>query len=169
MFLQVSVCPQGGGCLPQCMLGCHTPPGIRQTPPLGPGRPPGTRQTPLGPGRPPRDQPDLGYHTPLDQADTPPDQANPPGTSQTWDAIPPLDQADTPPPDQADPLGPGRPPPGNRLQHTVYEQPVRILLECILVLFCCHISASNCFCLVPYLVFWCTIQRIFSLHCFILC
>ena len=26
MFLQVCVCPQGGGCLPQCMLGCHTPP-----------------------------------------------------------------------------------------------------------------------------------------------
>ena len=25
MFLQVCVCPQGGGCLPQCMLGCHTP------------------------------------------------------------------------------------------------------------------------------------------------
>ena len=50
MFLQVSVCPQGGsGCLPQCMLGCHppkdqadTPPGTRQTPP-------GTRQTPLPP------------------------------------------------------------------------------------------------------------------------
>ena len=31
------------------------------------------------------------------------------------------------PPDQADP------PPGSRLQHTVYERPVRILLECILV------------------------------------
>ena len=71
MFLQVCVCPQGGGgCLPQCMLGCHTPP--------GPGRPPGTIQTPPGPGRPP--------------------------------------------------------PPGSRLQHTVYERPVRILLECILVL-----------------------------------
>ena len=32
MFLQVCVCPRGGGCLPQCMLGCHTP--------SGPGRPP---------------------------------------------------------------------------------------------------------------------------------
>ena len=41
---------------------------------------------------------------------------------------PPWDQADTPP-DQADP------PPGSRLQHTVYERPVRILLECILVFF----------------------------------
>ena len=55
---------------------------------------------------------------------------------------------DPPPPwDQADPLGPGRPPPapgrppqtrqtppGSRLQHTVYERPVRILLECIPVI-----------------------------------
>ena len=134
MFLQVCVCPQGG-CLPQCMLGCHTPP--------GPGRhPPRTRQTPL----------------PLDQVDTPRDQADPPGTRQT-----PPDQGDTPW-DQADPPGPGRPPgtrqsppqtretplgpgrppsppdqadtsPGSRLQHTVYELPVRILLECILVIF----------------------------------
>ena len=90
MFLQVCVCPQGGGCLPQCMLGCH-PPGTRQTPP-GPGRPPGTRQTP-------------------------------------WDL--------------ADPPRPGRPPPpGSRLQHTVYERPVRILLECILVfsVFPLHLS-----------------------------
>ena len=60
MFLQVCVCPQGGGCLPQCMLGYQTP--------LGPGRPPSphqaaprtrqtpqTRHTPPGPGRPPRE------------------------------------------------------------------------------------------------------------------
>ena len=71
MFLQVCVCPQGGGCLPQCMLGCQTPP-------------------------------------PRDQADPP-------------------DQADTPPRDQADT------PPGKQTQHTVYQRPVRILLECILV------------------------------------
>ena len=60
MFLQVCVCPQGGGCLPQCMLGCcppdqaDPPPRTRQDPPRprrppspGPGRhtPPGTRQT----------------------------------------------------------------------------------------------------------------------------
>ena len=50
------------------------------------------------------------------------------------------------PPDQADPPGPGRPSPGpgrpprtrqtplgSKLQHTVYERSVRILLECILV------------------------------------
>ena len=48
---------------------------------------------------------------------------------------PPLDQA--PPQDQALPplRRPPRTdtPPGSRLQHTVYERPVRILLECILV------------------------------------
>ena len=69
--------------------------------------PPRTRQTPPhppGPGRP-----------------TPPpprDQTPPP---------PPRDLADPPPRDLADP------PPGSRLQHRVYERPVRILLECILV------------------------------------
>ena len=69
MFLQVCVCPRGGGgCLPQCILGCQTRP---------PPAPPRS-------GRPPRDQ------------------ADPP------------------------------PPPGS-IQHTVYERPVRILLECILV------------------------------------
>ena len=46
--------------------------------------------------------------------DPPPDQADPPQTRQT-------------------PPGPGRSPPRSRLQHTVYERPVRILLECILV------------------------------------
>ena len=86
------VCLATGGGLPQCMLGCHTPPGTRETPPSdqadtppGPGRPPrtretppGTRQTTLGPGR----------HTP------PPDQADTaPGTREA-----------PPPP------GPGRPP-----------------------------------------------------------
>ena len=88
MFLQVSVCPQGG-CLPQCMLGCHTPP--------GPGRhPPRTRQTPPGPGRPSQTR-----QTP--QADTPPGPGRPPQTRQT----PPGRHT---PPDQADPLGLGRPP-----------------------------------------------------------
>ena len=101
MFLQVSVCPQGGGgCLPQCMLGCQNPP--------------------LGPGRPPQNQAD----TPLDQADPPGPGRHPPGTRQT----PPQDQWDPPS------TGTGRPPPpGSRLQHTVYERLVRILLECILV------------------------------------
>ena len=55
---------------------------------------------------------------PLPDQGAPPDQA-PPGTRQT----PPRTRH---PPEQT-------PPPGSRLQHTVYERPVRILLECILV------------------------------------
>ena len=57
------------------------------------------------------------------------DARTPPPTRQTppRPGRHPPDQADTPP-NQADT------PPGSRLQHTVYERPVRILLECILVL-----------------------------------
>ena len=79
--------------------------------------PPGTRETP-GPGRPPRDQGDPSR-----------DQGDPPGPGRHPHTPPPWDQGDTPHSrDQAD-----TPPPGSRLQHTVYERPVRILLECILV------------------------------------
>ena len=98
------------------MLGCQTPP----LPPR-PGRHPlGTRQTPP------------------DQADTPPDQADPtlPGTRQIppGPGRPPRNRQTPPrtsqtPPEQAN----TPPPPRSRLQHTVYERPVRILLECILV------------------------------------
>ena len=97
MFLQVCVCPQGGGCLPQCMLGCQTPqdqadttPRTRQTPLTRQTPPQYQANTPLGPGRPPQTR-----------------QTPPPWTRQT--------------------------PPGSRLQHMVYERPVCILLECILV------------------------------------
>ena len=63
------------------------------------------------------DTPQPGRHPPRDQAD-PPDQADtPPGIRQTSPA-------------------------GSRLQHTVYERPVRILLECILVT---NINADACF------------------------
>ena len=66
--------------------------------------------------------------------------------SACWDARTPRDWADTPPGlGRQHPPGPGRlprtrqtPPRGSRLQHTVYEQPVRILLECILVIFFHH-------------------------------
>ena len=53
---------------------------------------------------------------------------------------------DPPPPDQADtPPGPGRQPPlpRSRLQHTVYERPVRIPLECILVPETGHVQNSE--------------------------
>ena len=59
MFLQASVCPHGG-CLPQCMLGYHTPP----------SRHPSQEQTP------PRADTPWGADTPLSRhplgADTPP-------------------------------------------------------------------------------------------------
>ena len=62
IFLQASVCPQGGkGCLPQCMLG-HNPPGPGRHP-HGPDPP--RADTPQS--RHPPDQTPL----PLDQADTP--------------------------------------------------------------------------------------------------
>ena len=78
---------------------------------------------------------------PPDQAEPPPgpgrpspgtDTTLPPGPGRPPRADPPRPGRPTPPgsrhpPDQADP------PPGSRLQHTVYERPVRILLECILV------------------------------------
>ena len=57
-----------------------------------------------------------GIHTPLSRH-TPPEQTHPP--EQT-------------------------PPPGSRLQHTVYERPVRILLECILVYFAFVENHVNC-------------------------
>ena len=63
----------------------------------------------------------LGYPPGTDPpgADTPPDQAPP------WEQTPPRG---------ADPPGANTPPPPeSRLQHTVNERPVRILLECILV------------------------------------
>ena len=66
-----------------------------RTPPDQAGRPPGTRQSPPGPGRENLPPPGSGRETPR--------------TRQT--------------------------PPGSRLQHTVNERPVRILLECILVFF----------------------------------
>ena len=75
-------------------------------PPPGPGRPPpGTTETPPGPGRHP---PGPGRHPPG------------PGRPLPWIRQTPQDQGDPPPP-------------GSRLQQTVYQRPVRILLECILV------------------------------------
>ena len=54
---------------------------------------------------------------------------------------PPRDQAENPPP----PRQGKTPPPGNRLQHTVNERPVRILLECILVFTIGSITINNLF------------------------
>ena len=71
-------------------------------------------------------------------ADTPPSPGKqmPPGSRPPPHPLPP--GADTPswsrhPPGSRPPLGADPPPPRSRLQHTVNERPVRILLECILV------------------------------------
>ena len=115
VFTGVCLSTGGGGCLPQCMLGCHTPPpdladlpGSDTITPPDLADPP-DQIPPPRPGRPPR----IRHHTPPDQTPPPPDLADPPS--------PP--GSDTTP----------HPPPGSRLQHTVYERPVRFLLECILV------------------------------------
>ena len=73
----------------------------------------------------------------------PPRRHTPPGPDPPRSGTNPLG-ADTPPPDQtpwtrhppgADtPPGPDTPPPWSRQHHTVYERPVCILLECILVI-----------------------------------
>ena len=73
----------------------------------------------------------LGY-TPPPRPGTPSRPGTPPGPgTPSQEQTPPRDQA--PPRDQTPLPRPGRPPPGSRLQHTVNERPVRILLECILV------------------------------------
>ena len=132
MLLQVCVWPQGGQGV--CLSACWDarPPQTRQIPP-------DQAYTPR-PDRHPPDQTD----TP-DQADTPTRPGrHPPGPGRhplPWTRqTPPWDQADTPQ-DQADtPWDQADTPPQSRLQHTVYEWPVHILLECILVFNQCFIQ-----------------------------
>ena len=103
----------GKRCLPQCMLG-YQPPGVdtpqEQTPPRS-RHPPGPETTPLGADPPQEQTPSGSRHPP--RADTPPRGRHPP------DGRHPLPGADIRP--------------ESRLQHM---QPVRILLECILVSYC---------------------------------
>ena len=116
MFLHVCVILFTGGGSP----GRENPP--RQGEPPRAGRnPPGQGGTPRA-GRTPR------------QGGTPPGRENPPlaGRTTPWQGEPPP-QADTPP-EQTPPRDQTPLPPGSRLQHTVNERPVRILLECILVI-----------------------------------
>ena len=132
----------------------QTPP-RSDTTPRDQADPPGSDTTPRIRHHPPRSDtttPQIRHHHP-----PPRTRQNPPRSDTT-----PWDQADPPGPVRPQrirhhPLGPGRPPqirnhhppgpgrrpprpgrplpPGSRLQHTVYERPVRILLECILVCF----------------------------------
>ena len=98
----------------------QVPPGTRhppdQTPPPGPGR------YPLGPDTPPDQTP------PQDQAGTPWDQT-PPGPDTPGTKHPPTPRPDTPQDQTPPPL-----PRNSRLRNTVNDRPVRILLECILVI-----------------------------------
>ena len=122
MFLQASVILSTGGCLPQCMLGYHhTPP--EQTPPRE--TPPPRNSHPLEQTPPRADTPPGSRHTPRSRH--PPEQT-PPGVDTPLEQTPPPEQ--TPP--QAD-TPPEQTPPRSMLRHTVNERPVRILLECILV------------------------------------
>ena len=79
-------------------------------------------EPPPGPGRHP---PRPGRLPPRTKENPPSRENPPPGPRRT-----PPDQADTPP--------------GRRLQHTVNERPVRILLECILVTYGSTPEVSGC-------------------------
>ena len=107
----------GGVCLSACWDTTHPPGADTPTSPRA--------DTPL------EQTPPESRHSPLG-ADTPPG-ADPPGTRQ-----PPRNQVhplglSTPPRTKYTPPGTKYTPPGSRLRHTVNERPVRILLECILV------------------------------------
>ena len=143
-----------GGCLPQCMLGYHTPRSRhppeadtpwRQTPPRAdtpqkqnpPGADTPQKQNPPG-GRHPLEQTPQGADTilgapPSEQTHTPLPEQTPPGADTT-----PL-EADThpleqTPPEQTPPRA-DTPPPQRQsmLGDTVNARAVRILLECNLV------------------------------------
>ena len=103
MFLQASVILSTGGCLPQCMLGCQTPP-REQTPPQT--RPPQTRHT----------LPNQAHHSPrpgtLPREQTPPQTRHPPGSRHPPKSRhPPEEQI---PPREQTPLPPDQAPPGSR-------------------------------------------------------
>ena len=119
-ILHLSVILFTGGCLPQCMLGYHTPPGA------------GTPGADIPQSRHPS-----GADTLVEQ--THPQSRHPPEQTPTWsrhptEQTPPRSRhPQSSPPLSRHPPGSRHPPPGSRLRHTVNERPVRILLECILV------------------------------------
>ena len=163
IFLQACVCPQGGRGV--CLSACWDtspreadPPESRHPPeqttpqeadppgsrPPGLGTPPQSRHPPEQThpplGRPPWEQtPPQTRHPPWEQ--TPPDQA-PPQEQTPREQTHPLEQ--TPP-------GPGTHPPRSRLQHTVNERTVRVLLECILVIFCFR-TCANCLAIITLIL-----------------
>ena len=116
-------------------------------------QPPWTRHPPEQ--TPPRPDP-LG-------ADTPHPEETPP-----WPDTP---RADTPWTRPDTPLPPcSRHPPGSRLQHTVYERPVSILLECILVSRFVPVLIRPCFyhyvqkCFSKWFLSICVIKLLFKMN-----
>ena len=124
IFSQASVCPQGGGVSASVHAGIYPPgadppdqtPWSRHPPGADPPEQTPPRADPPG-ADPPRSRP-LWEQTPTPLgADTIPLGADTPPGADPWEQTPPR----------------SRPPLGSRLQHTVNEWPVCILLECILV------------------------------------
>ena len=139
----------GWGCLPQCMLGYHTPGAdtppeadtpLEQTPPQS-RHPPGAdtppEQRPPGADTPWSRHPPGSRHTPLGEDNPlgtdPPRSRHPSGADTPQSRHPPTGADTLPPCWSRHPLVADTPPLGSRLWHTVNERPVRILLECILV------------------------------------
>ena len=93
-----------GGCLPQCMMGYHSP--------LGAGTPTLQEQTPLGADTPQEQTPPGSRHSPRSrhpQEQTPPqEQTHPLEANTPWDQTAPQEQ--TPPPGADSPLGADTPP-----------------------------------------------------------
>ena len=118
------------------MLGYH-PPGAdtpKQTPPLGADTPRG-QTPPIPTPRSRHPHPPRSRHSPRNRH--PPRSRHPPQSRHPPEQTPPSrhSRADTPqsrhPPEQTTPRADT--PPESRLQDTVNERPVRILLKCILV------------------------------------
>ena len=109
-------CPQGGGGGSASVHAGMHPSGTRPDPP-------GTR--PPRPGTP-------GPDTPSGPYQIHPGSRHPPDPPWTRHPLP-QSRPPHPPPGSRHLRTRHPPPPGSRLQHTVNERPVRILLECILV------------------------------------
>ena len=128
MFLHVSVILSTGG-----VSGRENPPARRHPPRQG--EPPTARRTPrqVDPpqaGRPPRQGDPQAGRPP---AGRPPLAGRPPGRETPWARRPSSRET---PPGRGDPPGRETPQQGDPPWHTVNERPVRILLECILVISC---------------------------------
>ena len=134
MFLQVSVCPQGGG-YPSMPCRSHDQAAVYKQVPPRMERPPWMEhplgwRTPPGMENPPGWRTPLGWRTPPDGE--PPQMETPPDAEPPWDGEPPPQDGE--PPWDGDPPRMENPPDGET-PPMVTVQVVHILLECILVLY----------------------------------